>query len=64
LVDFAVGVNSAQTFGDFLGIGLFEKEPIEPDASVALGILFDEIGKVFGNFYLAETIAFIKGTGF
>ena len=63
LVDLTVGVNSAQTFGDFLGIGFFEKEPIEPDTSVALGILLDEIRQVLGNLYLAEPIAFVKGAG-
>src|SRR5207245_2734249 len=63
LVDFAVGVNSAQAFGDFLGIGFFEKEPVEPDASVALGILLDEIGHILGKFYLAEPVALVKWAG-
>src|SRR5207302_3710251 len=42
-IDFAIGINTAQTAGDFFGIGGFEQQAVQPNPRVTLRILFDEV---------------------
>src|SRR5215471_8640661 len=63
-IDLAVGIDSPETLGDFLWISLFQQQAIEANARVALRILFDKIGDVFGELDLTEAVGFVEGSDF
>lgn len=62
-VDLAVGIEAAGTFRDVIGVGGFEKEAIEADAGVALGILTEEIGETIGKGNVSEAVESKKTRG-
>ena len=61
-VNFAVGINATEAFGDFFWIGLFEQQPVQADAGMALGILSDKISDILRKLDLAEPVGLVKRT--